>query len=175
MGTNYHGAKGVGAQEGGRERRRVGCTAAEGRVRFRIAETGLRFPDRSLLRGTISSASLVQKAATSRAQSKVQGPTPFPPATWPRIGQQLRKMKKISHGMPRTNESRLDEIRARFRERQPLNLSAVEVECPWLLDRLFEPDHCVGWRASLEAAGVPPEQIAVRLSIIVRFEICAPA
>ena len=56
--------------------------------------------------------------------------------------------------MKTTQEQRLAEIRDRFRAREPLNLSAIQIECPHLLEGLFDPANFQGWRETLEAAGV---------------------
>ena len=53
-----------------------------------------------------------------------------------------------------TDAVRSTEILQRFKNNEPLNLSAIEVECPWLLEGLFEAKNFKGWRESIELAGV---------------------
>ena len=60
-----------------------------------------------------------------------------------------------------TAAQRSAEIRKRFENHDPLNLSAVEIEAPWLLEGLFDPARFVGWRECIEAAGVPVERIRI--------------
>jgi hypothetical protein len=63
------------------------------------------------------------------------------------------------------------EILQRFQCNDPLNLSAIEIECPWLLDGLFNPQKFVGWRESIEAAGIAISDIRVEpLSSVVCLE-----
>lgn len=67
---------------------------------------------------------------------------------------------------------KLSIIKERFKTHQPLNLSAVEAECPDLLEGLFEPTEFIGWRATLEEAGLSYDNIMVFPSIEVKCEIC---
>lgn len=60
-----------------------------------------------------------------------------------------------------SEEQRLDEIRGRYHAGDPLNLSAIQVECPHLLEGLFDPAGFRGWRETLEAAGVDVERMVV--------------
>jgi hypothetical protein len=53
------------------------------------------------------------------------------------------------------------EILKRFEKKDPLNLSAVEVEAPWLLEGLFDPGNFKGWRETIELAGVPIGEIRI--------------
>lgn len=55
----------------------------------------------------------------------------------------------------------LKEIRERERRGEPLNLSAIQVECPHLLEGLFDPADFRGWRETLEAAGVAIDRMVV--------------
>jgi len=58
---------------------------------------------------------------------------------------------------------RIKEIKARHAQGDPLNLSAVKVECPDLLEGLFDPADFRGWRETLEAAGVTYADIRISL------------
>jgi hypothetical protein len=54
-----------------------------------------------------------------------------------------------------SNAERSTEILTRFANKDPLNLSAVNVEAPWLLDGLFDPENFKGWRETIELAEYP--------------------
>ena len=53
-----------------------------------------------------------------------------------------------------TDTLRSAEILQRFKNNDPLNLSAIELECPWLLEGLFDAKNFKGWRDCIELAGV---------------------
>lgn len=58
-------------------------------------------------------------------------------------------------------QRRIREIRARHALGDPLNLSAVRMACPDLLEGLFEAADFRGWRESLEAAGLSYDTIHI--------------
>lgn len=60
-----------------------------------------------------------------------------------------------------TEDHRLEAIQQRHRDGDPLNLSAVIAECPELLAGLFDPASFVGWRETLEHAGLSYESIVI--------------
>lgn len=59
------------------------------------------------------------------------------------------------------DEERSAGILARFKKKEPLNLSVVKVEAPWLLEGLFNPENFRGWRESIEMAGVSIDKIRI--------------
>ncbi len=71
-----------------------------------------------------------------------------------------------------SDSQRSAEILKRFENGEPLNLSAVEVECPWLLEGLFDPENFKGWRESIELAGVPIGAIRIAPRTGVTCEEC---
>lgn len=68
--------------------------------------------------------------------------------------------------------SRLAIIKDRHKNKQPLNLSAVAQEAPQILEGLFDPDHFIGWHATLEKAGLSYDDIYIHPSIVVTCQIC---
>jgi hypothetical protein len=54
-----------------------------------------------------------------------------------------------------------EEIRLRFSKNEPLNLSIVAIEAPHLLEGLWEPGSFIGWRRTLEAAGLSVDAIRI--------------
>lgn len=71
-----------------------------------------------------------------------------------------------------TPRKRTNAIKKRFSENQPLNLSAVENECPELLEGLFDPDNFMGWRGTLEKAGIDYSEITVFVNPEVKCRLC---
>lgn len=60
-----------------------------------------------------------------------------------------------------SDSERSAEILKRFENKDPLNLSAVEVECPRLLEGLFDAENFKGWRESIELVGVSIGKIRI--------------
>ena len=60
----------------------------------------------------------------------------------------------------------------RFENKDPLNLSAIAVECPWLLEGLFQAKRFKGWRESIELAGVAIGEIRIEPIGSVTCEEC---
>lgn len=65
-----------------------------------------------------------------------------------------------------------NEIRARFRGRQPLNLSAVKRTAPELIEGLFDPSEFIGWRSALLACGIDPDETVTELEETVPCLLC---
>lgn len=71
-----------------------------------------------------------------------------------------------------SNIERSAGILTRFANKDPLNLSAVNVEAPWLLDGLFDPENFRGWRETIELAGVSIGDIRIEPLTEVTCEEC---
>lgn len=71
-----------------------------------------------------------------------------------------------------TEEKRRTEILLRYEDNEPLNLSMVEAECPWLLEGLYDPENCVGWKETLESVGLSYEKIRIEPLTDVTCLIC---
>lgn len=84
-----------------------------------------------------------------------QAGTSQPRRTLPKPGLDDPSVLMISDGQ------RSEEIRRRFANGDPLNLSAVEVDGPWLLEGLFDAENFKGWRESIELAGIPIAEIRI--------------
>ncbi len=67
---------------------------------------------------------------------------------------------------------RSEEIRRRHAAHNPLNLSAVQREAPHLLEGLWEPENFIGWRRTVETAGIPIDRIRVFAAIETACPLC---
>jgi hypothetical protein len=66
----------------------------------------------------------------------------------------------------------LREIRQRYAEAKPLNLSAIKNAAPHLLEGLWNPENFKGWRQRLDEAGVDYDRITFLLDPIAVCPIC---
>ena len=69
-------------------------------------------------------------------------------------------------------EKRLAKIKARHQAREALNLTAVAVEEPELLEGLFDSKDFRGWYHTLIDAGLSYEEIMITPAIVVECQIC---
>lgn len=67
---------------------------------------------------------------------------------------------------------RITAIQKRFKNHEPLNLSAVQAEAPWLLKDLFKPECFHGWYQLLEKAGIVYSDISYHESILACCKLC---
>ncbi len=59
-----------------------------------------------------------------------------------------------------------------FQNKEALNLSAVEVACPELLEGLFQAENFIGWKEAIELAGVPMAEIRIEPRVGIICLIC---
>ena len=69
-------------------------------------------------------------------------------------------------------KKRLAKIKVRHQAREALNLSAVAIEAPDLLEGLFDPEDFRGWYYTLIDAGLSYEEILITPSIVVECQVC---
>ncbi len=67
---------------------------------------------------------------------------------------------------------RTQEIKQRFEKNEPLNLSRIEIECPWLLEGLYDPKCFKGWKEAIEEAGLSYDKIRIEATAEVKCLIC---
>jgi hypothetical protein len=69
-------------------------------------------------------------------------------------------------------KKRLAKIKARHQSREALNLSAVAIEAPDLLEGLFDPEDFRGWYYTLIDAGLSYEEILITPTVEVECQVC---
>lgn len=69
----------------------------------------------------------------------------------------------------------LEGIRKRYREGEPLNITATKREAPQLIKKAFDPNNreFLGWRGALEKAGVDYSKIKIHLAAEIECPICS--
>lgn len=64
------------------------------------------------------------------------------------------------------------EIKQRYEKNEPLNLSRVEIECPWLLEGLYNPECFKSWKEAIEEAGLSYNRIRIEPTTEATCLIC---